>query len=130
MLVCVDGQPQLSVGFGQLVPLYHPPHAIELVVGVDGVARVKMGEQRLASSFQRENGAAGERLVKSLKRRQAELNALGSLVLEYCLDFIGGSAYFRALGHGLGYPNTERAPLFHCLRPAAALVREASERIR
>ena len=100
MLVCVDGEPQLPVGFGQLAPLYDPPHAIELVVGVDGVARVKVREQRLAPRLKRENGVAGERLGKSLKRRQAELNALGSLVFEYCLDFIGGSAYFRALGHG------------------------------
>ena len=99
MLVCVDGEPQLPVGFGQLAPLYDPPHAIELVVGVDGVARVEMREQRLASSFQREHGAASERLGKSFQWRQAELNALGCLVLEHRLDFIGGSAYFRALGH-------------------------------
>ena len=100
MLVCVDGQPQLSVGFGQLAPLYDPPHAIELVVGVDGVARVKVREQRLASRFQRENRAAGERLRKPFEWRKTKLNSLGRFILEYRLDFIGGSAYFRAFGHG------------------------------
>ena len=38
MLVCVNGESQLPIGFRQLVPLYDSPYAVELIVGVDGVA--------------------------------------------------------------------------------------------
>ena len=38
MLFGMNGEPQLSVGFGQFVPLYDPPHAVKLIMGVNGIA--------------------------------------------------------------------------------------------
>ena len=40
----VQGEPQLAIGFGESVPLYDTPHTVELIVGINRVSRIKMGE--------------------------------------------------------------------------------------
>ena len=99
MPVSMDGEPQLPAGFGQLVPLHHPPYAIELVVGVDGIARVEMREQCLTPGFQRQDRAAGKRFGKPFELRKTKLNALDRFVFQHRLNFVGGKADFRTLRH-------------------------------
>ena len=74
MLVGVEGQPELTVGLGQLVTFNDPPHTVELVVRINGEARVKMRQQRFAAGLQRQHFATSERPSKLFERLQPKRN--------------------------------------------------------
>ena len=44
VLLRVQGEPQLAIGFGESVPLYDPPYTVQLIVGVNRAPRIKMVE--------------------------------------------------------------------------------------
>ena len=99
MLFGMNGEPQLPVGFRHLVALHDSPYAVELIMGVDGIARVEMREQCLAPGFQRQDRAAGKRFGKPFEWRKTKLNALGRFVFQHCFNFVSGKADFGALRH-------------------------------
>ena len=52
MLISMKSQSELPVGLRQVVALHDAPNTVKLIMGVNGMTRVEMGQERLATGLQ------------------------------------------------------------------------------
>ena len=81
------------------MPLYHLPHAVQLVVGVDTVTVVEMREQRLAAGLNSDYPLPAQLLRVTAQTRQAKAHRGDHPVLQHFSQFVRRPADFRTLRH-------------------------------